>query len=167
MAGQDPDPKLFDQRDVPAAVLLEGQFESLYKNRIPPSISEAKEIGFRESSRPTQMLVVADGDIIRNQINRRSGVPLPLGYDQDTRQTFGNKDFVLNALNYMIDESRLVEIRSREIKLRLLDPRRLESERLRWQTLNILGPVVFVLLIALLKFYLRKRKYAKKYETPK
>lgn len=167
MAGQDPDPKLFDQRDVPAAVLLEGQFESLYKNRIPPSISEAKEIGFRESSRPTQMLVVADGDIIRNQINRRSGVPLPLGYDQDTRQTFGNKDFVLNALNYMIDESRLVEIRSREIKLRLLDPRRVESERLRWQTLNILGPVVFVLLIALLKFYLRKRKYAKKYETPK
>lgn len=166
MAGQDPDPKLFDLTNIRAAVLLEGQFESLYKNRIPPSISEAKEIGFKESSRPTQMLVVADGDIIRNQINRRSGVPLPLGYDQDTRQTFGNKDFILNALNYMIDDSRLVEIRSREIKLRLLDPRRVESERLRWQTLNILGPVVLVLLFAIIKFYLRKRNYAKKYKAP-
>lgn len=159
MAGQEPDPKLFNQSGILTAVLLEGQFESLYKNRIPPALSEAREIGFQESSRPTQMLIVADGDIIRNQINRRSGIPLPLGYDQDTRQTFGNKDFVLNALNYMIDESRLVEIRSREVKLRMLDPKRSETERLRWQTLNILGPVLFVLLIALLKFYLRKRKY--------
>lgn len=163
MAGKDPDPKLFNQTGVPAAVLLEGEFESLYKNRIPPALSEAKEIGFKDKSRRTQMLVVADGDVIRNQINRRSGVPLPLGYDQDTRQTFGNKDFILNALNYMIDDSRLVEIRSREIKLRLLDPKRVEAERLRWQTLNILAPVLFVLIIGLLKAYFRKKKYGGKY----
>ncbi|MGC8864111.1 MAG: gliding motility-associated ABC transporter substrate-binding protein GldG [Bacteroidales bacterium] len=163
IAGKDPDPKLFNQSGTPTAVLLEGEFESLYKNRIPPSISEASEIGYKDKSRHTQMLVVADGDIIRNQINRRSGVPLPLGYDQDTRQTFGNKDFILNALNYMIDDSRLVEIRSREIKLRLLDPQRVEAERLRWQTLNILAPVLFVITIGLLKAFYRKKKYGSRF----
>ncbi|HQN99190.1 MAG TPA: hypothetical protein PKU86_07040, partial [Bacteroidales bacterium] len=105
-------------------------------------------------------LVVSDGDVIRNQLERKNGYPLPLGYDQDTRQTFGNKEFILNALNYMLDDSKLVTIRSREIKMRLLDPQKLQNERLRWQTLNIVAPVVLVLIFGLIKYYLRKRRYA-------
>ena len=160
IARQEPDLKLFDQPYIPLAVFLEGKFSSLYEHRIPASISNSPEIGFIAESKPTQMLVVSDGDVIRNQLERKNGYPLPLGYDQDTRQTFGNKEFILNALNYMLDDSKLVTIRSREIKMRLLDPQKLQNERLRWQTLNIVAPVVLVLIFGLIKYYLRKRRYA-------
>jgi len=160
-ARTEPDMQLFNRQGIPAAVLLEGRFESLYNNRIPAEIKNSPEIGFMAKGRQNQMIVVADGDIIRNQLQRKSGLPLPLGYDQDTRQMFGNKDFVLNAMNYLVDDSKLVSIRSREVKMRLLDRKRAEAERLRWQTLNILLPVVLVLALGLLKRYLRKRKYAR------
>jgi ABC-2 type transport system permease protein len=160
IARQEPDLKLFDQPYIPLAVFLEGKFSSLYEHRIPANISNSPEIGFIAESKPTQMLVVSDGDVIRNQLERKNGYPLPLGYDQDTRQTFGNKEFILNALNYMLDDSKLVTIRSREIKMRLLDPQKLQNERLRWQTLNIVAPVVLVLIFGLIKYYLRKRRYA-------
>lgn len=160
-ARTEPDVQLFNRQGVPVAVLLEGRFESLYNNRIPAEIKNSPEIGFMAKGRQNQMIVVADGDIIRNQLQRKSGLPLPLGYDQDTRQMFGNKDFVLNAMNYLVDDSRLVSIRSREVKMRLLDRKRVEAGRLRWQTLNLMLPVVLVLALGLSKRYLRKRKYAR------
>ena len=160
IARQEPDLKLFNQPYIPLAVFLDGKFPSLYEHRIPANISDSPEIGFLAESKPTQMLVVSDGDVIRNQLERKNAYPLPLGYDQDTRQTFGNKEFILNALNYMLDDSKLVTIRSREIKMRLLDPLKLQNERLRWQTLNIVSPVALVLLFGLIKYSLRKRRYA-------
>ncbi len=160
-ARTEPDVQLFNRQGVPVAVLLEGRFESLYNNRIPAEIKNSPEIGFMAKGRQNQMIVVADGDIIRNQLQRKSGLPLPLGYDQDTRQMFGNKDFVLNAMNYLVDDSRLVSIRSREVKMRLLDRKRVEAGRLRWQTLNLVLPVILVLALGLSKRYLRKRKYAR------
>ena len=160
IARQEPDLKLFNQPYIPLAVFLDGKFPSLYEHRIPANISDSPEIGFLAESKPTQMLVVSDGDVIRNQLERKNAYPLPLGYDQDTRQTFGNKEFILNTLNYMLDDSKLVTIRSREIKMRLLDPLKLQNERLRWQTLNIVSPVALVLLFGLIKYSLRKRRYA-------
>ena len=160
IARQEPDLKLFNQPYIPLAVFLDGKFPSLYERRIPANISDSPEIGFLAESKPTQMLVVSDGDVIRNQLERKNAYPLPLGYDQDTRQTFGNKEFILNTLNYMLDDSKLVTIRSREIKMRLLDPLKLQNERLRWQTLNIVSPVALVLLFGLIKYSLRKRRYA-------
>jgi ABC-2 type transport system permease protein len=161
MAKEKPDPELLNQSYLPVAVLLEGKFESLFKHRMPPEIANDISIGFMEQGRYSQMIVVADGDVIRNQLHRTKGYPLPLGFDQDTRQTFGNKEFVLNAMNYLIDETQLISIRSRELKIRLLDRKRVEDEKLKWQLLNIVLPIALILVFGFVKIYLRKRRFAK------
>lgn len=161
IAGKQPDPTIFNQRRVPAAVLLEGKFRSLYANRVPPEIAADREIGFLETGREAAMIVVGDGDIARNQFDRKRGIPLPVGYDQDTKQTFGNRDFLLNAMDYLVDDSRLITIRSRKLEIRLLDQKLIAEEKLKWQLLNVVAPVVLVMAIGLLMSILRKRRYGK------
>lgn len=143
------------------AVLLEGVFDSEFKNRLAPEMLEAREIGFRDHSLPTSMIVVSDGDMMMNQFHIPNGYPLPLGFDQYTRETFGNKIFLLNALNYLTDGPGMMQIRSRELKLRMLDKTKINSERLFWQLFNLLVPIFIVLLTAVLMIWLRKRKYSK------
>jgi ABC-2 type transport system permease protein len=143
------------------AWLLEGSFESLYKNRINPQIAESKEVAFRQTGSPAAMIVVADGDIIRNQFHVPQGYPLPLGFDQYTRQTYGNKDFILNAINYLTDGSGLISIRSRELKIRLLDGNKVGDSRIVWQIVNTVLPVVIVILFGIILAYLRKKRYSK------
>lgn len=161
--GQRADERLYNQANIPVAVKIEGVFESLYKNRIPPEVAQNKEIDFRENSPATKMIVVADGDVIRNQMQLSQGnyLPLPLGYDKFTGQQFGNKDFILNALNYLTDDSGLISIRSRELKLRMLDTTKYDSERFFWQSLNIGLPVLLVILFGLLQATIRKKRYSK------
>lgn len=159
---QQTDESLYQGPQQPIAILLEGVFESHFKNRVPPSLIEAKEIGFKDLSDKTSMIVVSDGDIIKNQFHIPNGYPLPLGYDQFTRETFGNKEFILNALNYLTDGPGLISIRSRELKLRLLDKTKINNSRLVWQLFNVLGPVLLMLLIGVILIWLRKRKYARK-----
>jgi ABC-2 type transport system permease protein len=161
MLNEKPDEKLYNKKGLNVAYLLEGTFSSLYAQRMPPEIEESIEIGFLANSQPTAMIVVADGDIIRNQFHVPQGYPLPLGYDQYTRQTYGNKDFLLNAVSYLVDDIGLVAIRSRELKIRLLDTTKVNATRLKWQVINTALPVVVVLLFGLLFSYLRKRKYAR------
>jgi ABC-2 type transport system permease protein len=156
---QEPDQSLYRHPFQPVAVLLEGEFESLYRNRIPPEIADDRSIAFRERSKPTMMLVVADGDIIRNQIQRSQRQPLPLGLDQDTRQQFGNREFLLNAVNYLTGDPELITVRSREVKLRLLDNLRIRDNKIFWQTFNTVVPVALVLVFGIIRFTLRKRKY--------
>jgi ABC-2 type transport system permease protein len=162
---QEPDIRQFNQPYQPVAVLLEGEFTSLFLNRVPLEIAEAPEVGFTEKSLKTAMIVVADGDIIKNQLQPGSQVPtpLPLGYDRYTGQQFGNKDFVLNAMNYLCDDSGLLSVRSREVKLRTMDTARVDSERLKWQLVNTLVPVLLVLAFAMIQGYFRKRKYTRSY----
>lgn len=162
---QQPDVTMFNQPYQPVAVLLEGEFTSLFVNRVPPEILEAPEVGFVEKSPKTQMIVVADGDIIKNQLQpgMAGTTPLPLGYDKYTGQQFGNKDFVLNAMNYLCDDSGLLSVRSREVKLRLLDDNRVKAERTQWQVINSLVPILIVLAFAMVQGYLRKRKYTKSF----
>jgi ABC-2 type transport system permease protein len=155
----EPDQSQYRHSFQPVAVLLEGEFESLYKNRIPPEIMHDRGISFRESSVPTAMLVVSDGDIVRNQVHFSQGNPLPLGYDQYTRQQFGNRDFLLNAVNYLCDDQGVIAVRSREIKLRLLDGLRIRNNKVFWQTFNTLTPVALVIIFGLVRFIIRKRKY--------
>ncbi len=143
------------------AVLLEGTFLSDFRNRIPPEIISDKGIGFREESRPTAMLVVSDGDLIRNQFQIPQGYPLPLGYDQFTNETYGNKDFVLNAINYLTEGAGLVSIRSRETKLRLLDKSLVNSNKTMWQLVNVVVPIVVIVLLGLAFMTIRKRKYTR------
>jgi len=157
---KEPDERAYTGPPQIVAVLLEGEFKSNFENRIPPEILNSKEIGFIPLSKPTRMIVVSDGDVIRNQLHYSKGYPLPLGYDQFTGETFGNKDFILNSLDYLMDESGLISIRSRELKLRLLDMTRVNNNKFIWQAFNIFFPVLLVLIFGLVRNYLRKRKYA-------
>ena len=143
------------------AVLLEGRFLSDFRNRIPPEIINDKGIGFREESIPTAMLVVSDGDLIRNQFHIPQGYPLPLGYDQYTGETFGNKDFVLNAINYLTEGPGLISVRSRESKLRMLDRSKINENKLQWQLLNVLAPLLLIIIVGVIIVFIRKRKYAR------
>lgn len=143
------------------AVLLEGMFDSEFKNRLAPEMLEAREIGFRDHSIPTSMIVVSDGDMMKNQFHIPNGYPLPLGFDQFTRETFGNKMFLLNALNYLTEGPDMMQIRSRELTLRMLDKTKINSMRLFWQLFNLLTPIALVLITAVLMIWLRKRKYSK------
>lgn len=160
---KEPNPAEYNQPPQPVAVLLEGEFESLYNNRIPKEISNAPEIGFTSKSPENRMMVIADGDIIKNQVQFSSGtyIPYPLGYDRFTGQTFGNKDLMLNAINYLCDDTGLMSVRSRELKLRALDRTKANKNLLFWQLLNTAGPVLLVILFGIIQFFLRKMRYAR------
>ncbi|WP_336959756.1 gliding motility-associated ABC transporter substrate-binding protein GldG [Chryseobacterium contaminans] len=139
-------PKIF-------AVALEGKFNSAYASRI-----ERKSYpGFKAASPENKMIVIADGDIGRNKVIK--GKPLPLGVDMMTNEQFGNEQFLRNALDYLLDDSNLMELRNRNIEERLLDRRRIEEERTNWQWLNLLLPLAIIGLIGGLFFWLRKKKF--------
>ncbi|MFH1296901.1 MAG: gliding motility-associated ABC transporter substrate-binding protein GldG [Bacteroidota bacterium] len=158
----EPDQRMYSSGPQPVALLLEGEFTSAYLFRLPPEIEQNEDLGFRKKSRPTRMVVIADGDIAKNQYHITQKYPLPLGYDQYTGQTFGNKELLMNIMNYLCDDSGLISIRSRELKLRLLDMTRLTSERPLWQTLNVVVPILLIVGFGLVKYQVRRRKYAKR-----
>lgn len=140
-------PKIF-------AVALEGKFNSAYASRI-----ERKSYpGFKSSSSENKMIVISDGDVGRNKVVR--GEPLPLGVDMLTDEQFGNEQFLRNALDYLLDDSNLIELRNRNIEERLLDRHRISDEKSKWQWFNLLLPLVIISLLGGLFFWLRKRKFA-------
>ncbi len=161
MLRQAPDKRMFSQKSQNVAYLLKGQFESLYANRMTSGIMESEEIGFKASSEPTAMIVVADGDIIRNQFHIPKGYPLPLGFDQYTQITYGNKEFIENALSYLVDGDGLIGIRSRELKIRLLDMNKVNDKTMLWQILNVVVPSVIVIVFGFILSFVRKRKFTK------
>lgn len=162
MLRQTPDKRMFPSRSQNVAYLLKGTFPSLYANRITAEIEESEEMKFLPESVPTSMIVVADGDIIRNQIEVRTRKPLPLGYDQYTQNTYGNKAFIENAISYLVDGESLLDIRSREFKIRLLDPDKKVNQRLRWQMVNILIPTGLVILLGVVMSLIRKKRFGSK-----
>lgn len=161
MLRQAPDQRMFSQKSQNVAYLLKGEFESLYSNRMTSEIVESKEIGFKTSSEPTSMIVVADGDLIRNQFHIPKGYPLPLGFDQYTQITYGNKDFIENAVSYLVDGEGLIEVRNRELKIRLLDANKINNNALIWQVVNVLLPSVVVIIFGLVLAIIRKRRFTK------
>ncbi len=149
----------FTTQYVPIAVALEGKFESIYKHRMAPAGVNVDKI--IDKSEPTRMIVVADGDIIRNDIEQhREGLMLvPLGYDRVTRQTHGNKDFIVNAMLYLTDDEGVMQLRNRRIDLRLLNRAVVDSQRDMWTWINTLLPVVLLAIFGGIFFWIRKRKY--------
>ena len=149
----------FTTQYVPIAVVLEGKFESIYKHRMAPAGVNVDKI--IDKSEPTRMVVVADGDIIRNDIEQhREGLMLvPLGYDRVTRQTHGNKDFIVNAMLYLTDDEGVMQLRNRRIDLRLLNRAVVDSQRDMWMWINTLLPVVLLAIFGGIFFWIRKRKY--------
>jgi len=159
MVEQVPDPKDFQSAPKPVAVLLEGKFKSTFLNRpVPEGITE--HITPLKESKPTKMVVISDGDIFKNQINK-DGTPYPLGYDHYLDKNFGNKNLLLNLAEYLTGDARLISLRNKEIKLRLLNRPRIRNEKLSWQLINTIGPLLVVLIFAIFQHYLRKRKYAR------
>ena len=125
--------KIITNPHLPVAVLLEGVFPSAFRNRMVSNLTDDKNFKIKTESRKTKMIVIADADIIRNEV-RRVGLeetPLPLGQDKYTGQMFGNRDFLINCLNYLVDDHGIMELRSRELKLRLLNKSKVKSEKIR------------------------------------
>jgi gliding-associated putative ABC transporter substrate-binding component GldG len=143
-----------DQGNNPLAVLLEGDFTSAFAHRVKPVQLENP----LEKGKDNKMLVVSDGDVIKNQF--RNGRPLELGYDKWTNNYFGNKEFLLNGLNYLLDDSGLINIRNKKVAVPFLDAQKIAAQKTRWQILNVGLPVALLLIFGLGFTYLRKRKYA-------
>jgi len=151
---QDQDPQTFDKGNQTLAVLLEGEFNSVYSNRVKPFKLEKN----LNKSIPSKMIVIADGDVIKNDVTRN--VPQELGFDRWTGQTYGNKEFLLNAVNYLLDDNGLINIRSKEIAVAFLNQEKITSEKTKWQLINILLPLILLAAFGLVFNYLRKKKYA-------
>ncbi len=157
-----PDSKEFQSKDVPVAVLLQGQFRSLYTGRVPKSVTDALAQMNQEvrstSTQQNKMIVVSDGDIAMNQYSPTSG-PLPMGTNVFTKYTFANKDFFTNAIEYLVNPTDILQTRSKEYTLRLLDPKKVSEQQSLWQFIDIALPVIMIVLFAIIYQQLRKRKY--------
>ena len=148
-----PSEKEYNTGEIPISVLLEGPFPSVYTNRIKP-FKITTDISI---SKPTKMVVVSDGSIIVNQF--QGNRPLELGFDKWTNTFYGNKEFLLNTVNYLLDDNGLINIRSKEISVPFLDPQKVAEQRTIWQLVNILLPLVLLAIFGVGFTYLRKQKY--------
>lgn len=155
------DKKYFNLGYVPVAVALEGNFDSDFANRMTPK--GMQNVGpLRDKSLYARQIVVADGDLIRNETPAAGdSTVVPLGYDRYMNQQFGNKDFIQNAILYLTDDEGWMELRNRTLKLRLLNKNMTDNDRLPWQLINVLLPVVLLLMFGALHLFLRKRKYTR------
>ncbi len=158
MIEQEPDPRTFQSQPKPVGVVLEGSFASDFKNRpLPKGITDRVDIPAK--SKKTKMIVVSDGDILKNQISGNDGSPFPLGYDRYTHQQYGNKILLLNIADYLTDDSGLIQLRNKEIKLRLLDRARIRSEKMGWQLINMGLPLLVLIIFVFFQQYYREQKY--------
>lgn len=149
----------FNEQKIPLGYLLEGTFTSLYKNRFSPT--GADTAGYRSESVPTKLIVIADGDIMRNDVNPRTGEAQPLGFDPFSQYTFANQDLLLNAIAYLTEENGLIKARNKEIKIRPLDKEKIKNERVFWQVINLVAPLLLLIIFGFSRSYWRKLKYSK------
>lgn len=153
MINQQPDRETYNNGNLPLAVLIEGSFTSMYKNRVKP----LKLQNTLEEGPENKMIVISDGDVIKNQL--RNGRPLELGYDKWTNSFYGNKEFMMNSTNYLLDNTGLINIRNKKVSIPLLDVKKIAEQKTKWQLVNIGFPVVLTLLFGLFFSYYRKRKF--------
>lgn len=138
-------------------ILLEGRFLSNFQYRY--DASKTPDLPFKDHVDNNKMIVISDGDVIRNQFKKSTGEVYPLGYDRYTQETFGNKKLIQNCMDYLCDDSGIIEIRSKEITLRMLDKGKVKKERNFWVMINIGLPIVLILFFGLINKWVRKRKY--------
>ncbi|THV57234.1 gliding motility-associated ABC transporter substrate-binding protein GldG [Flagellimonas alvinocaridis] len=149
-----PDRESYTDGNLPLAVLIEGDFTSMYKSRIKPLELQ----NTMEQGAPNKMIVISDGDVIKNQL--RNGRPLELGYDKWTNSFYGNKEFLVNCTNYLLDNTGLINIRNRKVSIPLLDTTKIVEQKTKWQVINIGLPVILTLVLGIFFNYMRKRKFA-------
>jgi len=155
---KDMKPESFNSGPQITAWIYEGKFTSLYKNRFLPGNADKSD--FIADGNSTKILIVSDGDIARNDINPKTGQPLELGYDPFTEKRFANADFLVNTMKYLLGEDGIINTRSKEIKIRPLDKVKLSKQKTTWQLINLVLPIVIIILFGIVKYVMRKRKYA-------
>ena len=163
-----PEDEAYKKQNIPAAVLLEGKFSSLYKNRISQAILDTMTLNMaplfcHNLSMDNKMIVVADGDIVLNGVLQ--GQPLPMGVNPYTVETqyqyqFANKQFVENCIEYLVNDAGLSEARAKDYTLRLLDPKKVANQKTMWQIINIALPVLLIILFGITYQWWRRRKYS-------
>lgn len=154
--------ELFNKQNVPVAVLLEGQFESNFKGRLVPLKELEPSLQPILQSPQTKMIVVSDGDVIKNSFSYKDGSAFPMGFDQVTGEYYtGNRNFILNCVNYLLDDSWLIPLRTKQFKIRLLDKKKMAAEGKKWRYINTLLPVLIVVLAGLGWFKIRQMRYTK------
>lgn len=144
---------------LPVGYLLEGGFTSLYKNRFLPA--DADQRSYKDQGVSTKLIVIADGDLARNDVNPRNNQPQQLGYDPFARYTFANEELLMNAVNYLVNEDGLIAARNKEIKIRPLDKEKVRAERVKWQLINLCLPLFTLLIYGVTRSVVRKQKYSK------
>ncbi len=148
-----PNKEQFNNGGQPMAVLLEGELPSAFTNRIKPvRLAQNKEKGGFN-----KMLVISDGDLIKNQL--KNGRPLELGYDKWTNNFYGNKEFLINSLNYLLDDTGLINIRNKKVAIPFMDSEKITAQKTTWQFLNVGLPLVITAIFGILFNHYRKRKY--------
>jgi len=157
------DPRAFTQHNIPVAMLLEGKFQSLYANRVSTAVSDSlanvyKQPYLASAEKRGRVIVISDADIVMNDVSQRG--PFPMGYNKDISYQFANQDFVENCFEYLVNPSGVLETRSKDFTLRLLDPAKVEKDRSFWQFINIGLPILLVILGGYIYQFLRRRRYA-------
>ncbi len=148
--------QLKPKQTIPLAVLLEGHFTSVYKNRIIPF----KTDNYLNDGKPTKMIVISDGDVIKNQLDQNYQ-PMELGYDKWTNTLYGNKEFLINAVNYLLDDNGLINLRTKEVKLPLLDKEKVYTNYNYIRSVIVALPLLVLIFFGIVFTYLRKKKYTK------
>lgn len=160
MVAEQPDPKVYASVPQTTGVLIEGVFPSVFLNRpLPAGITE--NYGAPAQSKANKMIVIGDGDVFKNQLSSRDGSAFPLGFDRYTGRNYGNKALLINIADYLCNDNNLISLRNKEVKIRLLDRARLRTEKLQWQLVNVVSPLVLLILFAIFQHYYRKHKYAR------
>ena len=159
-----PDVTKFNKGRQLIGVLLEGTFPSLFENRVSAAFSNTLkqlEQEYRNVSVPTKQIVITDSDFMKNEVNYRDNSAEPIGFDIWERQIFpGNKDFILNSVEYMLDENGVLDSRAKEVKLRMLDVVKTKTEKRYWQFFNILLPLLLLLIFGVSYNAIRKKRYS-------
>ncbi|MBA3647556.1 MAG: gliding motility-associated ABC transporter substrate-binding protein GldG [Chitinophagales bacterium] len=159
-----PDPKKYNRKNLPSAVLLEGIFPSIFINRFTPEalklMDDSLKKPFKSTSEPTKMIVISDGDIGTNEVNKE-GTPMPLGYDRYTGEYFDNKTFLLNCIDYLCGYTQHINTRIKTVTLRLLDTSKVREQKVQWQLTNTILPVALISVFGLIFNFIRRRKYAR------
>lgn len=159
-----PNPADYPQHSLPAAILLEGNFNSAYSTNRPVALSDwitAAGVSIKDQSGPKgKMIVLSDGDILSNDVSQQSG-PLEMGmFIWDPSIKFDNQTFLLNCMEYLNDDENLLEARNKNFDTHILDPKVVENERTKWQFINIGLPVIVILMFGAIFFFIRKKRYA-------
>lgn len=162
----EPEHEKFKRSGIPVAVLLEGKFQSLFKNRLSQAMTDSlQQYGatfLPQCSTDNKIIVVADGDMVLNSVKGNGPIPMgmnPYTYGSQQEFAFANKDFLQNCLDYLINASNLSQAKAKDYTLRLLDKKKVEAQKTTWTMVNIFVPVLLIILFALLYQFIRRRKY--------